>query len=559
MTQRTDLRSLLVLRGPTFEAEGLLEFLSQHFDVQFAEDLPSALEAMRRRKFNAVLADTADFLPLERGFVTQQASVVLDTIGDGVCIVGPRGELVWANRRLRDFPRRVIESLRSRCVGVYEEFATRPARLPQRGRRFSLMPDEETYYEVICSPVRDRRGILCQVAAVVVDATGQRRQQRKLNAIERAGHELVRLDDDVLSEREAPQRLQVLRDRILRCGRDVLDFEHFAVLLLDARTNRLERVISEGLDEEAERAELFASTEGNGICGYVAATGSSYVCPDVRKDPRYLPGLPGARSSITVPLRLRDKVVGVLNAESRQVAAFGEEDRQFAEMFADHVALALHILNLLVVERHSTQTQVSGSICAALTGPLNDIIAATSQLIEDYIGHDDLRKRLSEIVDTAHGARQSVRQWMEAPTTGVLAVPPVPQKEDPLLTGRRILVADDEEVIRQTVRDVLAPYGCLVDVAADGAEAIAKIEGGRYELVISDIKMPGADGYSVFAAAKAADPQTQVILITGFGYDPNHSVVRASEKGLSAVLMKPFRVKQLLSECRSALSSVRGK
>jgi FixJ family two-component response regulator len=44
-----------------------------------------------------------------------------------------------------------------------------------------------------------------------------------------------------------------------------------------------------------------------------------------------------------------------------------------------------------------------------------------------------------------------------------------------------------------------------------------------------------------------------VILITGFGYDPSHSIVRARKEGLAAVLMKPFKVKQLLDECRSAL------
>jgi len=115
-------------------------------------------------------------------------------------------------------------------------------------------------------------------------------------------------------------------------------------------------------------------------------------------------------------------------------------------------------------------------------------------------------------------------------------------------------VADDEEVIRRTIRDVLAPFGCLVDVASDGAQANERLRGVRYDLVISDIKMPGASGYEVFAAAKAAHGDTAVILITGFD-DPDHSIVRAHRDGLSAVLFKPFKASQLLDECRSALSS----
>ena len=117
-------------------------------------------------------------------------------------------------------------------------------------------------------------------------------------------------------------------------------------------------------------------------------------------------------------------------------------------------------------------------------------------------------------------------------------------------------MADNEETMRQTIRDVLAPLGCEVDVASDGAEAMDKIAAHRFDLVISDIKMPSADGYDVLVAAKAADPDTQVILITAFGYDADHTVVRANREGLAAVLLKPFEVKDLLDQCRAALASV---
>ena len=70
--------------------------------------------------------------------------------------------------------------------------------------------------------------------------------------------------------------------------------------------------------------------------------------------------------------------------------------------------------------------------------------------------------------------------------------------------------------------------------------------------------MPSKDGYQVFAAAKEANPNTPVILTTGFGYDPNHSIVRARREGLAAVLFKPFKVDQLLDEIRTALKSVQG-
>jgi DNA-binding NtrC family response regulator len=95
----------------------------------------------------------------------------------------------------------------------------------------------------------------------------------------------------------------------------------------------------------------------------------------------------------------------------------------------------------------------------------------------------------------------------------------------------------------------------MVDICADGAQARECIACKQYDLVISDIKMPNASGYEVFSAAIQAHPQTRVILITGFGYDPGHTIVRANSEGLSAVLMKPFKVKELLDKCRSALAS----
>ena len=66
-------------------------------------------------------------------------------------------------------------------------------------------------------------------------------------------------------------------------------------------------------------------------------------------------------------------------------------------------------------------------------------------------------------------------------------------------------------------------------------------------------ELPGANGYEVFMAAKDAEPESEVILITAFGYDPNHSIPRASQEGLAAVLMKPFKVRRLLAECHAAL------
>ena len=104
-----------------------------------------------------------------------------------------------------------------------------------------------------------------------------------------------------------------------------------------------------------------------------------------------------------------------------------------------------------------------------------------------------------------------------------------------------------------TISDVLRKYHATVTMVSNGSEAIADIDHNEYDLIVSDIKMPDKTGYDVFAAARKKGGTLPVILMTGFGYDPNHSIVRASQEGLQAVLFKPFKVEQLLVEIRKAL------
>src|SRR5262249_11815411 len=132
----------------------------------------------------------------------------------------------------------------------------------------------------------------------------------------------------------------------------------------------------------------------------------------------------------------------------------------------------------------------------------------------------------------------------------------VKEQQDPILGGAHILVADDEPNIRATISDILRKYHAEVTVASNGAEAIAQMETHEFDLIVSDIKMPDKTGYDVFAAARRKSQTMPVILMTGFGYDPNHSIVRASQEGLQAVLFKPFKVDQLLAEVRKALQTI---
>jgi DNA-binding NtrC family response regulator len=98
-----------------------------------------------------------------------------------------------------------------------------------------------------------------------------------------------------------------------------------------------------------------------------------------------------------------------------------------------------------------------------------------------------------------------------------------------------------------------------VTVCGDGGQTIDVLRAvgsdhAAFDLIISDIKMPDRSGYEVFRAAKESTPGTPVILMTGFGYDPHHSIVRASQEGLQSFLFKPFKATQLVDEVKRALA-----
>src|SRR5690606_9200153 len=156
---------------------------------------------------------------------------------------------------------------------------------------------------------------------------------------------------------------------------------------------------------------------------------------------------------------------------------------------------------------------------------LNDIVTEAQSLMEEYIGDDSMRNRLHKIVDQVEAIRHAIRDVAAGPKAVLGAGSVGDECRDPVLCDKRVLVADDEPNIRRTIQEVLQKYGCKVEACKDGYEACAALEQEPFDLVISDIKMPYRNGYEIFAAAQRIREGLPVLLMTGFGYDPHHSIV----------------------------------
>ncbi len=120
-----------------------------------------------------------------------------------------------------------------------------------------------------------------------------------------------------------------------------------------------------------------------------------------------------------------------------------------------------------------------------------------------------------------------------------------------------ILVVDDEESIRDLCARVLTRAGYAVVTAPSGEEAVARLAQDSFDLLISDIRMPGISGLEVLERAKATFPQIRVVLITGFGTP--QMLTRAQQSGADRILTKPFNPIELLAAVRESLPRGNGE
>ena len=114
----------------------------------------------------------------------------------------------------------------------------------------------------------------------------------------------------------------------------------------------------------------------------------------------------------------------------------------------------------------------------------------------------------------------------------------------------QILIIDDEKAIRKTLSEILSFEGYKIDEASDGEEGLAKFSKGTYDVVLCDIKMPRLDGIEFLEQAKAINPDTSIIMISGHGNI--ETAVEAVKKGAFDYISKPPDLNRLLITIRNA-------
>ncbi|OAI47058.1 hypothetical protein AYO44_10295 [Planctomycetaceae bacterium SCGC AG-212-F19] len=543
---------ILVLGSPAQKPEDARTSLPAEWDPVRVNTLGEMQSLLRAEQFAGVCIDTHDTPTWERLCHLLEADTVLDSLGEGVALVDLQFRVTWANRTFRQWcaeppeRRSFYDALGSpQILGPdYSPFHTAIAEARPVTTRLHAGTSSR-YLELLVTPILDS-GKVSHMICLVRDVTPLVQQQQKLDALHQAGAELAALAPDQLAEMSVEERVELLKLNIRRCTHDLLHYDVVEVRLLDRQTNRLDPLLEDGMTPEAAGRALLASPQGNGVTGFVAATGKSYICPDTATDPLYIEGSSGARSSLTIPLLYQDQVIGTFNVESPRPNAFGEDDLQFAEIFCREIANALHTLELLQAEKRSTASQSVEAVRREVALPVDDILAAATTVLDRYIGHDpEMADKLRQILAGARSIKQCIQR------VGENLVPTAPAGTEapahPQLKGLRVLVADSDERVRRSAHGLLGSFGCIVETARDGREALTMARLGNYDAILVDIRLPDLSGHEAFCKLRDAQPKARVILMTSFGYDPSHSIVKCRQEGLRHVLFKPFRADQLIT------------
>ena len=116
---------------------------------------------------------------------------------------------------------------------------------------------------------------------------------------------------------------------------------------------------------------------------------------------------------------------------------------------------------------------------------------------------------------------------------------------------KKILIADDEFLIRWSLKEALSKEGYDVKAVEDGEKALEVIKNESFDCIITDLVMPGRDGWEVLERVKETYPKAKVVIITAYGTQDTEAV--AKEKGAFGYIEKP----EIIDKIKSLLESIR--
>jgi len=560
----SDDKNILVVAKSRKEVEPLVTSITDSGCIDYTESAAVAVSRLFNRDYHGVYIHGDMTREVIREQLNSNIHSLMDNLPVGVALLNDKCNIFWSNRQFNAIAQKkpargeafysVLD--KPKVSGpIYSPFAVARTSKEPVVTRLGNLKGHDYQFRVV--PLLNRHNDVHGFIVMLDDISELTKINHQLEALHDAVGGLVDLAPGELFEMSVDDRIELLKLNILKFIDEILKVDVLEIRLLNTKTQELVPLLSVGMSPEAEKRQLFASATGNGVTGFVAKLGKSYSIDDTRDDPIFIPGAKDAKSSITVPLKFHDQVIGTLNVESPIPRAFTELDQLLIEVFARDVAVAIHTLELLTAEKVGTATASVEAIHSEVALPIDQILADATSLYERYIGLEitpELKEKFERILKNARRIKTVIHRVGATLTPGQ-AHPKPPGQSRPLLHQKRILVVDDDDNVRHSAHLLLANYGCIVETATNGELALLLAKNSKYDVIIGAIKLPDMNGYDFMLRLidlLGLDPPPYIMMV-GFGYDSNHTLVKANQRGLRGVLFKPFRLDQLLNTVEQVL------
>ncbi|MDR2169901.1 MAG: response regulator [Planctomycetaceae bacterium] len=516
-----------------------------------------------------------------------QEQKVLENIPTALVWVGIDQKILWCNRQFRDW-----------CDTdhlINNRFYIPLGRPELRGPDFcpfdTIRRTHKPTFTVLCQknpgrflnmsvmPVLDGDDNIVNFVVELRDVTNQYQEEVFKIKLREAGKELADITQNDIAKLSSMERINILRAKITRYTKEILKYDTVEIRILSQReSGLLEPLLALGMADAAVKRKLYAKQEGNGITGWVAYHGKSYLMEDPSEDIFYIEGIPGAQSSITAPLLYHGKVIGTFNVESRQRNAFNESDLRRLEVYAADVAYAIHTLELISFEEKDIAFKSIETLYCDIYAPLNLTLGECTMLQQALLESAvvsphataeelqaaiyNLREKIEEGIRTIQDNTRNIQNVFQKHVATI--TPELPREESEIdcnsyeiLRNKRILMIDADESLGPHLSRLLFYYGCTVEAVADGSNALKMLETTQYDAFICNVKIPDMSAYAFYEMVCNVLKLKFVpfIYMTGYGHDGGHVMTRAKTAGVKGYIFKPFKLPQLLSNLKLVITT----
>ena len=222
---------------------------------------------------------------------------------------------------------------------------------------------------------------------------------------------------------------------------------NFGVLLYDEKADVLRIQPSYVMNENAVWFDEISLSDG--IVGYVARTRQPYMSGDVTQDPYYLKGYSPTRSEICVPFASGDQLLGVINVESPEYAAFNEDDQRFLVTLANHLGNSIVKIRLFAAEkrrRHEAEILHQAAVALGSTLDLNTLLNTLLDFLGQLIPYDSASVMLLEENQFVVQAGRGHEKWTDQPVIGLVFSMKVHHLLRKMMNEEQMIIVADTQI-----------------------------------------------------------------------------------------------------------------